>query len=122
MKSLDTSKDARVLVLEDALKRLNDIVKQRKLKLHISYSDLTKILGLVENSFYEVKYSYIDSLTLAELDATKKIMDAGVKFQETYEEALKSTGYETGSTKEKLNHDEVTYALRIINGFTILLY
>ena len=114
---MDTSKDARILVLEDALKRLNDIVKHRRLKFQISYSELSKILGLVENIFYEIKYCYLEPRELSELDATKSIIDVGMKFQETYEEALKSTGYESGSTKEKLVHAEVKYALRIIDGF-----
>ena len=114
---MDTAKDARVLVLEDALKRLNNIVKQRKLKLHISYNDLIKILDHVESIFYEVKYSYMEGESLADLESTGTIIKAGIKIREIYEQAMKSTGYKPESVKEKLVHAELKYALSIIERF-----
>jgi predicted RNA-binding protein with EMAP domain len=92
-------------------------VKLRRLKLHISYSELAKILGFAENIFYEVKYSYIEPKALADLDATKKIIDAGMKFRDIYEQAVKTTGYATESVKEKFVHAEIKYALRTIERF-----
>jgi predicted RNA-binding protein with EMAP domain len=114
---MDTAKDARILVLEDALRRLNQIIQQRRLKLQISYNELTKKLSLMEKLFYEVKYSYIESHALADLDATKRILALGKEFRGTYELAIKSTGYTPKSITEKINHAEVEYSLRIIEGF-----
>jgi predicted RNA-binding protein with EMAP domain len=117
VKTVDTAKDARVLMLEDALSRLNHIVTQRTLKLHISYNELAKILSSIESVFYEVKYSYVESTALADMDATKKLLDAIMKFRAVYEQAIKSTGFIPENVKDRLVHSEVRYALRIIDGF-----
>ena len=114
---MDTAKDARILILEDALKRLNDIVRQRRLKLHISYNEMAKVMHQVEKYFYEIKYAYMDAQALADLEATKKIIDAGRKIREMYAQAMKSTGYKPESVKEQLVHAELKYTLRIVEGF-----
>ncbi|MHA2192501.1 MAG: hypothetical protein ACXAAR_03645, partial [Candidatus Thorarchaeota archaeon] len=67
---MDTAKDARVLVLEDALRRLNEIIGNRKLRMHIEYSKLANTLKTAGTLLYEVKYSYVDAKALAELEAT----------------------------------------------------
>ena len=114
---MDTAKDARILVLEDSLKRLTDIVKQRRLKLHISYNEMATIMNQIERYLYEIKYSYMEAKVLADLEAAEKVIDAGNKIREIYAQAMKSTGYKPESVKEQLVHAELKYALSIVEGF-----
>lgn len=113
---MDTAKDARVLVLEDALRRLNEIVSNRKLKLHLDYSALNVLLTKAGGLLYEVKYSYIDSNALANAPPTIKIVEIMHQFQGLVEDALAS-GYAPQTKSQEMALAEYKYAGRIINGF-----
>lgn len=117
MKSLDTAKDARVIVLEDAIRRLNEIISNRKLKFHITYSKLVEILQQAGSLFYEVKYSYLPPEQVADLEATKAIVSSFAEFRKLIDDSLKSTGYKATTTKEFLTLAEVYYSFRMIDGF-----
>ncbi|MFW9888972.1 MAG: hypothetical protein ACFFER_12365 [Candidatus Thorarchaeota archaeon] len=114
---MDTARDARVLVLEDALRRLNEIVANRKLRMHIEYSKLANDLRTAGTLLYEVKYSYVDSKALAELDATKNLVTAIADFANLFRDASKSQTYKPQSVKEKLAFTETQYSLSIVEGF-----
>ncbi len=120
MNGLDTAKDARVLVLEDALNRINEIVANRKLKLHIEYGKLGDYLKTAGSLLYEVKYSYIEAAALADLESTTKILESMANFRELYTNALNS-GYKPSTVKESLTLAEMDYAFRIIEGFPTTL-
>ncbi len=113
---MDTAKDARILVLEDALHRLNEIVSKRKLKLHLDYSALDALLSKAGSLLYEVKYSYIDSHALAQAMPTVKIVELTDRFQTLVGTAIAS-GYVPKTKNQELALAEYKYALRIINGF-----
>jgi predicted RNA-binding protein with EMAP domain len=113
---MDTAKDARVLVLEDALKRLNDVVSGRKLKVHVEYGKLVEALKTAGSLLYEVKYSYIDASALAVLEATKNLVATIDGFAEIYDAAIESAGFKPKTGKEHLMLAEVDYALRIVKG------
>ncbi len=114
--AMDTAKDARVLILEDALRRLNEIVSNRKLKMHISYGKLGDLLAIAGGLLYEVKYSYQDSQILADFEATQKLVSAIAEFEDLYRAAL-SSGHKPSTVKEKMVLAEVEYSLRIVRGF-----
>jgi len=113
VRPLDTAKDARILVLEDALRRLHEMVGNRKLKLHVDYSKLGTILQQAGSLIYEVKYSYVPAPKVAELDATKKIVESVAEFRSILEEAIKTAGYRPTSLNESLCLSDVFYAFRI---------
>ena len=113
---MDTAKDARVLVLEDALRRLNEIVGNRKLKMHIEYGRLNELLKNAGSLLYEVKYAYQDAKALADLEATEKLIAHIGEFEKLYRGALAS-GYKPSTVKEQVVQAEVEYALRIVKGF-----
>jgi predicted RNA-binding protein with EMAP domain len=113
---LDTAKDARILVLEDALHRLNEIVSNRKLKLHLDYSALDALLSKAGSLLYEVKYSYMDSNDLAQAPPTVKIVEIVEQFQELVDGALAS-GYVPNTKSQELALAEYKYARRVVNGF-----
>ncbi len=119
--NVDTAKDARVLVVEDALNRLNSIIRNRRLKMHLDYGKFGEALKTLEGLFYEVKYSYIDPAQLAELPATQKIVKAITAMGEGFESAVESTGYKPKTDNEKLAMAEFRYAVRIITGFPMRL-
>ena len=113
---MDTAKDARVLVLEDALKRLNDIVSARRLKIHVEYGKLIEALKVAGSLLYEIKYSYIDASALAVLEATKNLVVAIDEFADIYNAAIESAGFKPKTRKEQLALAEIDYALRIVKG------
>ncbi len=117
MNSLDTAKDARVIVLEDAIRRLNEIVNNRKMKFHIEYSKLGEILQQAGSLIYEVKYSYLPPDQVADLEATNKIVSSLAGFRTTVDDAIKSTGYKSTTTKDNLTLAEIYYAFRIVEDF-----
>jgi predicted RNA-binding protein with EMAP domain len=104
-------------VLEDALRRLNEIVGNRKLRMHIEYSKLANALKTAGSLLYEVKYSYVDGKTLAELEATKNLASAIAEFADLFRAASKSQAYKPQSVKEKLAFTETQYSLSIVEGF-----
>ncbi|MFW9844617.1 MAG: hypothetical protein ACFFEV_08570 [Candidatus Thorarchaeota archaeon] len=114
---MDTAKDARIIVLEDALRRLNEIVNNRKLKFHIEYSKLVEILQQAGSLIYEVKYSYLPAEQVADLEATSKIVSSFAGFKQTFHDAIKSTGYSAATTKDALTLAEAYYSFRIIDDF-----
>ncbi|MFW9800980.1 MAG: hypothetical protein ACFFD9_11130 [Candidatus Thorarchaeota archaeon] len=114
---MDTAKDARVLVLEDAIRRLNEIVSNRKLRLHIEYSKLGDSLKTAGALFYEVKYAYTEPRALSELEATKNLISAISDFEEFFRTAVDTQGYTPTSSGESVIAAEVDYALRIARGF-----
>lgn len=103
--------------MEDAIRRLNEIIGNRKLKFHIEYSKLAEILHQAGSLFYEVKYSYLPSKQIADLDATKKIVEDFVRFRQLLDNAIKTTGYKPTTTKDALTQAEVFYSFRIIEDF-----
>ncbi len=113
---MDTAKDARILVLEDALHRLNEVFGNRKLKTHLEYGKLLEYLKTAGSLFYEVKYSYQNAELVADLDATTNLVSSIVELEKLYRSAL-SSGYKPGSTKEHLAQDDVEYSLRTVKGF-----
>jgi uncharacterized protein len=115
--SLDTAKDARIIVLEDALRRLNEIINNRKLKFHIEYSKLVEILQQAGSLIYEVKYSYLPSDQVADLEATNKIVSSLKGFRQIIDDAKKSTGYTAQTTKDALTLAETYYSFRIVEDF-----
>lgn len=113
---LDTAKDARLLVLEDALRRLNEMVGNRKLKLHVDYSKLGATLQQSGSLIYEVKYAYVSAPKIAELEATQKIVGSVADFRNILEEAIKTSGYKPSTVNESLCLTDVFYAFRIAEG------
>jgi len=114
---LDTAKDARILILEDALRRLNEIVNNRKMKFHIEYSKLGEILQQAGSLIYEVKYSYLPSEQVADLEATNKIVTILAKLKTIIDDAIRTIGYKATTTKDSLTLSEIYYSFRIIEGF-----
>jgi predicted RNA-binding protein with EMAP domain len=114
---LDTAKDARVILLEDAIRRLTETVGGRRLKLHVEYSKLIELLQQAGTLIYEVKYAYVPPKQLAELEATLNIVNALKSFREILESAIRSSGYKPSTVKESLTLSDVFYSFRIVENF-----
>ena len=113
---MDTAKDARILVMEDALRRLNEIIGNRKLKFHAEYSKLGEILQNAGSLVYEVKYSYLTAEQVADLESTRKIIEGIATFRKMIEQSIKTTGYKPATPKESLVQAELSYSFRIVEG------
>ena len=99
------------------MRRLNEIVGNRKLRMHIEYSKLTNALKTAGTLLYEVKYSYVDGKALAELEATKNLVSAIAEFADLLRNASRSQAYKPQSIREKLAFTETQYSLSIVEGF-----
>jgi predicted RNA-binding protein with EMAP domain len=113
---LDTAKDARILVLEDALRRLHEVVGNRKLKLHLDYAQLGANLQQAGSLIYEVKYSYVPAPNIADLEATQKIVSSIADFRKNLEETIRTSGFKPSSAKETLALAEVFYSFGIVEN------
>ena len=111
---MDTAKDARILVLEDALHRLHEIVGNRKLKIHVEYSKLSELIQQAGSLLYEVKYSYLPPDQVAALESTKKLVDNITAFKQIVENAIKTSGYRPSTPKESLIHADLHYSFRVV--------
>ena len=69
---LNTAKDFRILVAEDALNKLEDIVKYHKLNLPINWNKVYGIIRDTRSCLMKIKYSY---LPLKNLSKTNEIKD-----------------------------------------------
>jgi predicted RNA-binding protein with EMAP domain len=114
---LDTAKDARVILLEDAIRRLNETVGGRKLKLHVDYSKLVELLQQAGSLIYEVKYAYQPADQIAGLEATQNIVNTLASFRTILENAINSSGYKPSTVKESLTLSDVFYSFRISENF-----
>lgn len=114
---MDTAKDARILILEDALGHLNRVISNRKLRFHIEYTKLGEALKRAGALLYEVKYSYVDAKSVAELEATQNLVNAIDDFGGIFQSAIDSQGYAPSSTSERETVADVNYALRTVRGF-----
>ncbi len=115
--TVDTAKDARILVVEDALSRLTSIIRNRRLKMHLDYGRFNEVLRDLEKTFYEVKFSYMEAPQLADLPATKKIVQTVAALGDGFEKAIKSTDYKPKTSNEQLAIAEFRYSVRAITGF-----
>ena len=114
---MDTAKDYRILVLEDAIRRLNELAGNRKFRMHVEYSKINEALKQAGSLFYEVKYSYVSAPQVAELDSTTRVIEQISLYRKTLEGAIKTTGFKPSTPKELLTLDEAFYAFRVAEGF-----
>lgn len=114
---MDTARDSRVLLMEDAVKRLGDIVTNRRLKIHMEYSALNEILSRVGPLIYEIKYSYVEPRILAESEPTGRLVALISDLDGQVRTAISRTGFRPKTTKEQLTLSEFDYAVRMVSGF-----
>ncbi|MGQ4871649.1 MAG: hypothetical protein ACP6IT_07415 [Candidatus Thorarchaeota archaeon] len=113
---MDTAKDPRILVVEDAIGRLGNIVRNRRLKIHLDYGTFANTLKSLEGTFYEVKYSYADPRQVAELPTTRKIVEEISRMGATVESAVSSANYKPKTVGERLALSEFRYGVRTVEG------
>lgn len=89
--------------------------------MHIEYSKLANTLKTAGALLYEVKYSYVDSKELAELEATRNLVSAIAQFADLFRAAVKSHAYKPQSITEKMAFTEAQYALATVEGFELRL-
>ncbi len=103
--------------MEGALEHLNRVISNRKLRFHIEYTKLGEALKRAGALFYEVKYSYVDAKSVAELEATQNLVNAIEEFGGIFQSAIDSQGYRPSSISEREAVAEVNYAVRTVRGF-----
>lgn len=114
---LDTAKDARILILEDALRRLESIFSKRLLRFQVDYNQLLNLLGAAKEAYYAIKYSYMEPHELRTSESLETLTNAIRKFESIYTTAKDERGFKPAKTSEKRLLAETEYVFRVVFGF-----
>ncbi len=116
---MDTAHDYRILTAEDALRRLEDIVKYNRLGIPINHKKLMNRLHKAKTLLYRLKYMYLPHRELAGTSEAEGIRElAGELARE-----LLNRGLLQRFKPNRMAEAEARYALRILYGlkYRILL-
>lgn len=114
---MDTAKDARILVLEDALRRLESIFSKRLLRFQVDYKHLLELLGKAKEAYYGIKYSYAEPTELKTSEPLETLVGAIEEFETIYNTAKTERDFKPKKTSEKRLLAETEYAFRIVFAF-----
>ncbi len=72
---LDTASDYRILVVEDALSRLMDIVRYKRLGIPVDWRKAMDVVSRIKSVVYRIKYSYLPLEYLVKSSDLELLMD-----------------------------------------------
>ena len=76
---LDTARDFRILVAEDALNKLEDIIKYHRLNLPINWNRVYNIIRETKSCLLKIKYSYLPSKNLSKTNEIKNLQNYSIE-------------------------------------------
>ena len=109
---MDTASDFRILVAEDALGRLEGVVRNRRLSLPVNWGRAQDVLRGIRSRLLRVKYMYLPARQLAALPELREIREMSVELARLLldKEALRKF------RPDPVVVAETRYALRILYG------
>ncbi len=111
-KIMDTAKDYRILIAEDAVLRLEKIVREWNLPYPIDKKKTIELVKNIRTNLMKIKYSFLPSEMLLGTPEINKIIDITLKLKELM---LTRTPSQL-TLKQKLRYTEIKYALWILYG------
>jgi predicted RNA-binding protein with EMAP domain len=114
---LDTATDARILVLEDALRRLQNIFSKRLLRFQVDYKRLLEFHDQAKEAYYGIKYSYHEPEEIKSSQSLEALVSAVRQFEDIYRTAVEERAFKPENTSQKRLIAETEYAFRTIFGF-----
>ncbi len=109
---MDTAHDYRILLAEDALKRLENIIKYNRLGIPLSVNRLLGYVHEMKSLLYRLKYMYLPYKDLARTEEVSRIKElAGVIAKELLNRELLQK-----FKPNRMAEAEARYALRILYG------
>ena len=110
---MDTAHDFRILVAENAIARLEKILKQKGLPYPHRKEKALEILSKIRSNLMAVKYSFMPANLLLNYPPLKQIPKLALDFAK---EVAPPKMFKPKDVKEKLLLSEVKYCLRVLAG------
>jgi predicted RNA-binding protein with EMAP domain len=115
--SLDTANDARILVVEDALKRLENIFSKRLLRFQVDYKRLLELHGKAKEAYYGIKFSYQEPEEIKSSKSLESLVESIEKFEDIYQTARNERAFKPENPSQKKLIAETEYVFRTVFGF-----
>jgi len=116
---MDTGNDHRILIVEDAIKRIMEILKMKRFKFQFKhYRDALQLLEHSSHTLIQtVKYCYLEPDGIVEMPEFKEFHENTTKIEQMITEELKAAMYKPDNPKDLLMMKEVEYVLSIFRDF-----
>lgn len=116
---MDTGNDYRILIVEDAIKRIMEILRMKRFKFQFKH--YREAIQLLEHSSHTllqtVKYCYLEPDAIIEMPEFKEFHDNTTKIEQMIVEERNAVSYRPDNPKDLLIMKEVDYVLSILRGF-----
>jgi predicted RNA-binding protein with EMAP domain len=113
---MDTGNDYRILIVEDAIKRIMEILRMKRFKFQFKH--YREAIQLLEHSSHTplqtVKYCYLEPDAIVEMSEFKEFHENTTKIEQMILEELKAASYKPDNPKDLLMMKEVEYVLSIL--------
>jgi len=80
---MDTSKDYRLIIAQDAVERLDNIIRYHKLNLPLNWNKLSEILKEIKKIVLKLRYSYLPINLLLQDDDLNKLKQLSVELSKS---------------------------------------
>ncbi len=80
---MDTARDFRILIAEDALERIEDIIRHHKLNMSINWGSAQNIVEKLRSCLMRVKYSYLPLRLLLKMEELRSIQNYSIELSRT---------------------------------------
>jgi predicted RNA-binding protein with EMAP domain len=110
---MDTSRDYRILMAEDAIHRLENIVNQWRLPYKISKGKALDLLRSIRSSIMSIKYSFLPLSLLIKLEVFESLRK---NVLELANNLLPPHSFKPASVKQQLILSEIKYSLWVLAG------
>ncbi|MHA1269962.1 MAG: hypothetical protein ACTSPY_09280 [Candidatus Helarchaeota archaeon] len=109
--SQDISKDPRILIVEYAINRLNELTVNKKYKLPASKEKTIEAINKIKSAIKNIKYSYIPPLELID---KKEVLELELMANQFWDAIVKNN---QDIDKTKLINSELRFIFNILKGF-----
>ncbi|MHA1453282.1 MAG: hypothetical protein ACTSRD_10500 [Promethearchaeota archaeon] len=116
---MDTGNDYRILIVEDAIKRIMDILKMKRFKFQFKhYRDAIQLLDHSSHTLIQtVKYCYLEPDAIIEMPEFKEFHENTSKIEQMIVDERDAVIYKPDNPKDLLMMKEVEYVLSIFRDF-----
>lgn len=115
---MDTGNDYRILVIEDAIKRITEILRMKRFKFQFKYYKNTlDLLDHATRVLQMVKYCYLEPDAIVAMPEFQEFHESTQKIEHMINEELTAASYKPDNLKDLLMIKELEYVLSIFRDF-----
>ncbi|MFX1536006.1 MAG: hypothetical protein ACFFDI_17460 [Promethearchaeota archaeon] len=113
---MDTGNDYRILVAEDALKRLQEIFRSRKFRFPFKYNEYQPLIDKCHKFLQTIRYCYLEIEDILKMNELTELQATSQKIEEIITDQIKKVNYQAKEPKEKITLLELDYIFVILKG------